>query len=413
MGYGDDRNGDGGTALMEAAPRQLQATAQLPADLMLMKMENETFMNVARVQPREPMKIVAQLKELIEAWPAAAEEAIYSKPVGTVTECTCGECQIKYEVAKVDKDTACPACGSKRRGECWAIKKFAEGLSIRAAESIRSIYGYTRLTTTCEMLPNGSAKLTGTIVDYAAGNFTSDTREVPRQYKSRTGEMITHAEDRFLSVVVKAEKAKLIRDVILSNTPGIIKAMYRDMCEQKLEQLVAPEIIAQKIVPAFEKYGISATQLDKIVGRPAALGWSEQERLNVRKLLVSLKNEEVTVAELLAGLNEPVPENLPTAKPAPQTTGELADKLKDKGQKTEQPNTAATSKPTEVVTEVVDESPMLADAAIEFGGLETHGQVSKCEQEWAARKMSPESRKQIADFASKARDRISEAKQKK
>jgi hypothetical protein len=102
-----DRNTvDGGTALMEAAPQQLRAAEQLPPEMMLLKMENESIMQVARIQPREPMKIVAQLRELIEAWPAAAEEAIYSKPVGSVTELQCGnnKCGIFYEVNKVDNN---------------------------------------------------------------------------------------------------------------------------------------------------------------------------------------------------------------------------------------------------------------------------------------------------------------------
>ena len=288
---------------------QLNVAQNLPPDLMLLKMENESIMAVARTVPRDPMKIVNQLRELIEAYPAAADEAIYSKPVGTVTALTCADCGVKYEVASVDKDTCCPACESQKKKDMHPVKKYAEGLSIRAAESIRSIFGYTRLATTVQMLPDGSAKITGVLVDYAAGNLTSDERIVSPMYKSRSGQMVRMAEDRFLNVAVKAEKAKLRRDVILDSVPNIVKAMFRDECEKRMQDLVSPELIEQKIIPAFAEFGITEDHLNKIVGRPKGVGWKEQDRMMLKKLLTALKNEETTVREVLADL-----ESLPTTK---------------------------------------------------------------------------------------------------
>ncbi len=286
----------------------LVVAERLPPDLMLLKMENESIMAVARTAPRDPLKIVAQLQQLIDAYPAAADEAIYRKPVGTVLEVVCAACGIKYEVVKLEQDTVCPACDAPavQRGkapQARKVKKFAEGLSIRAAESIRSIYGFTRMATTTETLDDGRAKLTGVLVDYAAGNVTSDERIVTPWYKSRGGQMARTPEDRFLNVVVKAEKARLRRDVILDNTPNIVKAMFRDACEKKLESLVSPEVVEQKILPAFAEFGITAEQLDKIVGRPRKLGWKQTDRLELRKILGALRDGETTVAELLADLD--------------------------------------------------------------------------------------------------------------
>ncbi|MHC4181373.1 MAG: hypothetical protein ACYSWU_28070, partial [Planctomycetota bacterium] len=295
----------------------LMTAQQLPPELMLLKMENESIMAVARTQPRDPVKIIKQLQELIDAYPAAAEGAIYSKPVGTVQEVTCGnkKCGITYEVAKVDKDTVCPDCESQERGGVRPVKKFAEGLSIRAAESIRTIFGFTRLATTCEILDDGSARLTGVLVDYVAGNVTSDERVVSRQYKTKFSGMVTIAEDRFLNVTVKGEKSKLRRDVILDSTPGIIKAMFRDACERKMLALISPEVIQQKIVPAFAQYGITPAHLDRIIGSPAALGWNKDQKLELRKILTALKNEETTPRELLADLDGHAPTEAP-AQPA-------------------------------------------------------------------------------------------------
>jgi len=313
----------------------LMAAERLPADLMLLKMENESIMAVARARPRDPMKIVGQLQQLIDAYPGAADDAIYSKPVGTIMRITC-KCGLQYEAPikwvnrkPVAEPEPCPDCGEWAPKQQDAVKKFAEGLSIRAAESIRSIYGYTRLATTTEMLDDGKVKLTGVLVDYAAGNVTSDERVVSPFYKARGGQMQRTPEDRFLNVIVKAEKAKLRRDVILDNTPNIVKAMFRDACEQKLLGLVAPEVIEQKVLPAFAQYGITPEQLDRIIGKPRALGWKEEDRLELRKILSALKHGETTAADLLAGLDsEPEPEEKPKAG---ATMEDLAGKKPSEG----------------------------------------------------------------------------------
>jgi hypothetical protein len=299
----------------------LEAASQLPRDMMLLKMENESIMAVARKEPRNAAKLITELQALIDAYPAAADGAIYSKPVGTVTEVTCGGCGIKYEVSKVFPDTACPDCDSTKRGGCRPVKKMAEGLSIRAAESIRTIFGYTRLATTCEILPDDSARITGILVDYVAGNITSDERIVSRHYKAKGGRMVTTPEDRFLQVIVKAEKAKLRRDVILDSTPGIVKAMFRDACEQKMAALISPKVIEQKIKPAFLEYGITAKDLDALIGSPAKLGWNRTQQMDLRKMLTALRSGETTPRELMEGLRQPTP------PPAPEGGGVTVEDL--------------------------------------------------------------------------------------
>lgn len=306
---------------------QAQAIANLPQDVMLLKMENESIMAVARAAPRDPMKIVAQLQQLIDAYPAAADDAIYSKPVGTVMEITC-ECGIRYEAnikwvqrKPVADREPCPQCGEWKPKKQESIKKYAEGLSARAAESIRSIYGYTRLATTTEIQEDGKAKITGVLVDYAAGNITSDERIVSPFYRTRDGQMQRIAEDRFLNLTVKSEISKLRRDVILLNTPNIVKACFRDACEQKIRGLISDEVIEQKIIPAFAAFGITPAQLDLIIGRPHALGWKEEDRLACRKILTALKNEETTARELLDGLE--VTTKKPPAANSGATVGDL------------------------------------------------------------------------------------------
>jgi hypothetical protein len=408
--------------VIDSTSRQLKAAEQLPPGLMLLKMENESIMSVARAAPRDSASIVKQLAALIEAYPAAADEAIYSKPVGTVQQLTCGDCKIKYEVSKVEADTVCPNCESKKRDGGRPVKKYAEGLSIRAAESIRSIFGYTRLSVTCDILENGSARLSGTLVDYAAGNMTSDERVVSPYYKSRSGAMVKTPEDRFLGVVVKAEKAKLRRDVILDSVPGIIKAMFRDMCEQKLLMLVSPELIEQKIIPAFEEFGITREHLDKIVGRPFSLGWREEDRLALRKILSALKNQETTKAELLEGL-ETVPGTSAPSGNGGVKTGDLTSPQSGQQTATQTQSTATTEKSASgketaetKVTEpatgdagtkpVVDQKTRWAGFAAEFEKCKTRTEVTDTKHRLKAQGADKDDEFEIDRLADVTRDRI-------
>ena len=310
--------------------RQLQAAAQLPADVALLKMENDQIFSLARMHPRDSKAMIGELKGLIEAYPEAADEAIYSKPVGTVMSIKC-KCGIKYEVGIQWKDRKpvaqqepCPDCGKWAPDEQKTVKKYAEGLSIRAAESIRSIFGYTRLSVQEEMLEDGKVKLRGVMVDYAAGNITADERTVSPYFKARSGHMVRTPEDRFLNVVVKAEKAKLRRDVILDTVPNIVKAAFRGECERVLKTLIAPEVVKQKIIPEFQQYGIGIEDLGKLVGRSSDLGWRETERLELRKILSALKNGETTKAELLDGLGEVDTDSNP-AQDGPSTGAKESD----------------------------------------------------------------------------------------
>ncbi len=288
-------------ATPEAA--QIQAMEGMSTDVALLRMENDQIFALAKAQPRDPVVVIKQLFELIEAYPAAAAGAVYSKPVGKVQEVTCGHCGIRYQVPKVDNNTACIACDSKEKSGVRAVQKFAEGLSIRAAETIRSVYGYTRLATKTEVIEDDKVRVSGTVVDYASGNITSDERIVSPWYKAYDGKMTKTPEDRFLNVVVKSEKSKLRRDIILDNTPGIVKAAFRDMCEAKNGLLVMPQEIDQKILPAFSGFGLSQQHLEKIIGKRRADGWTEEERLQLRRILVGLKQEEFTVRELLDGMD--------------------------------------------------------------------------------------------------------------
>jgi len=283
----------------------LQQAAQLPPDLMLLKMENETMMSAAAVRPRDYKKVMEQLRNLIEAYPEFADDAIYCKPVGKVYEVHChnAECKHKFESSKQPtSETECPRCGTKYNGTpAKRVQKYAEGLSIRAAESIRSLFGYNRLAVTETALPDGRVKITGVFVDFAAATITIDERTVSPYYTAYDGTKTLINEDRFLNVTVKAEKSKLRRDVIVGSIPSELKAGYMDACNKKLEELLTDEKVGE-IVKAFERFGVDEKSLEQLIGRPRSMGWTTEDRVRLTKIYSSLKNEEITAAELLNDL---------------------------------------------------------------------------------------------------------------
>jgi len=347
--------------------RQLDRAQELPRDLMLLKMENESIMALARTKPRDQADIIRQLTAVIEAYPAAADEAIYCKPVGQTCECQCAKCKHRYEVAPKDRDRAtCPRCECRDCDYKNNVQKYAENLSIRAAETIRSIYGMNRLATSTEELPDGKVRVSGTFIDYATGTMTSDERIVSPWYKSRYGNggMERTPEDRFLSVTVKAEKSKLRRDLILDAVPAITKAMYRDLCEKKIAESVTEGTIEESVLPTFAKYGLSAEQVESIVGRPRSLGWTQGELLTLKKVAVSLKNGELTVAELVSRLGEQdaAKDSTPASATGAVSGSDFAKpKGRKKADKPVEQTTEAETKPTVQETPATETQPVAED----------------------------------------------------
>lgn len=279
----------------------------MPADLMLLKMENESMMAAARIKPRNNAQIVKDLIALVDAYPAAADEAIYSKPVGTVWRIKCGRCGHVFEASEREKnDAECSRCGSTGTDQdvCKKIKKYAEGLSIRAAENIKSLFGYSRIAVQMQDLPDGKVRLIGTFIDYASCTMTTDERIVSPWYTARGGKPTRTPEDRFLSVVVKAEKAKLRRDVILDSVPAIVKAAFRDACENKIRETVTAGYIDDKVMPFVKQCGLTEKDCGEIVGKPRSMGWTNEDMVTLRNVCAAIKNGEMTVAELLAELRD-------------------------------------------------------------------------------------------------------------
>ena len=323
---------------VEGTHTELARAKDLPRDVMLLKMDHESIMAAAAVRPRNNALILKELLAIIDAYPAAADDAIYCKPVGTVWAIKCGKCGNRFESS--DRDTECPKCGSEKheKDEARKVKKYAENLSIRAAETIRSIYGANSLRVAEEMLPDGKIRLTGIFVDYATATMTSDERIVSPWYKKRGGGMERIAEDRFLNLTVKAEKAKLRRDLILDAVPAVLKAAYRDACEKKIVATVTAGYIEDHIIPFLPSIGLDMQDAEYIVSKPRSMGWTNEDIATLRKVCSGLKNGEFTKAELFDELRaereqeeaQRMPVNIPEG-------AKTVDLQKPKGEKTKRP----------------------------------------------------------------------------
>lgn len=344
--------------------RQLAKVDQLPPDLMLLKIENESIMALASTKPRDEIAVLKKLLATIEAYPEAADDAIYSKPIGTVLRVTCRGCERVSEMPNL-KDYTCPYCRGTEPGKQQKVKKFAEGLSIRAAESIRSIFGYNRLAVTMKMQEDGKARISATFIDYSSGIMTTDERVVSPYYTTWDKKAAKTPEDRFINVVVKAEKAKLRRDVILDSVPAFIKAAYRDSCEKKLAALITPERIEKEIIPNFATLGLSRDDLEtRIIGRPISLGWTEGDRLKLRQIYAALKDGETTVAELLAD-----PDDETTSGSSKATKGSVDDAIakgKKPAPKKESAPPPQTSAPPPPTLSAEDVATMISTATAEY-----------------------------------------------
>jgi len=281
----------------ERIERSIDVMQRLPPDLVLMKIENETIMTMAASRPRDHKKIKEEIVAQLEAYPSFAAEAIYNKPVGR------------------DPDTH--------------EMKFAEGLSIRAAESIREAYGYNRVGTTLDPIPDSARdeyRLTATFVDYQKGMVWQDSEIVTPWYKSRQGKMVRMPDDRFFNVFVKARRSILVREVILRSVPAGLKSELFEMASRLMDEKLNDATV-QKIMAEFGKINVTREMLEKMLGRTTA-NWSQTDKKTIAGLWQAIGDGETTVAE---AFDVPAPDESASTKEAPasQEPGAItADDLK-------------------------------------------------------------------------------------
>lgn len=303
----------GGEPQQTTAPQDLldsaiEQTVAQSANMQLLKMESETMMAEARIHPRDHARIVAELRAQFEAYPSLAEEAIYNKPVGRGPD-KCTNCGAELKRNKGQMATRCFRCRSDKIEE--GKEQFARGLSIRAAETLFQLFGYNRVMETIEPT-DGGCKLATLYVDYEHGGMWGKEGFAGKTYKSKYGDTYTHSDDRFWGLVVKAEHSKLTREVILRCMPAGLKAEMEVLAERKIETLLTDATVT-KIVTAFASKGVTEVQLEELLGRPRAHGWTVDQRKILAGVWNNVKDDPEEQARIFGlpgekpGIEQPKP----------------------------------------------------------------------------------------------------------
>lgn len=237
----------------------------------LIKLENDTQMQIAIQKPRDEGKILhAALKEL-DLYPSMAEEVLYNKPVG--------------------KD---PETGKQ---------KIVEGLSIRSAESLanrwsNSAYGIVLV----EDDPTKDFAIIGASwVDYENNTRHAVQRRVSRFYTDRYKKTQLLAPDRF-DTILMANGSKILREIILRSLPAGLKKEY----ENKARQLLKGEKLQNRriaILQRFEPLQVTQADLEKYVAKPMKQ-WAHEQITSLLGLYNAIVDGETDIKEAF-GKEEP------------------------------------------------------------------------------------------------------------
>ena len=253
---------------VDAVPIGSEAAEILKGGGALVRLENQTQMMIALQHPRNEARILESAVNEMVVYEEAAEEAVYSKPVG--------------------KDQS-------------GVMQYAEGLSIRAAEALALRWGNNAFG--AEIITDDGETVNGvaTWLDYESNNRRTFPFRISRKYKKRGGTMGRHAEDRFNDIVVPAKLSRVLREVILRSLPAGLKKAY----ERKAREIMAKKGTNQAagVVKGFALYGVGQKDLEALIGKPMT-GWDGKDVTKLIGIGQAIKQGETTVAQAF-GHEEP------------------------------------------------------------------------------------------------------------
>lgn len=245
-------------------PTDNPQTALLREGAAIVRLENNTQMQIAVQRPRNEAKILSDALKELDLYPSLADEVMYRKPVG------------KDETGKM---------------------KYAEGLSIRAAESLAN--RWTNSAYACDIVGEDaeSVTLAAVFMDYENNTRRVIQKKVSRYYKAKNGEKKQHPPDRFMDVVIPANQSKILREVINRSLPAGLKQEYED----KARKILGSEDKnkrATKLVAAFIRLGVSKSQLEEFAGKKVDTMTPEEitELISVGN---AIRDGETTIEQLI------------------------------------------------------------------------------------------------------------------
>jgi hypothetical protein len=239
----------------ESIPAELVASGET-----IIRLENQTQMAIAVQRPRNEPQILSDALKELDLYPSMAREAIYVKPVG-----------------KDDKGDM----------------KFAEGLSIRAAESLGNRWSNSSYGTAIIGEDEESIKIAAVFLDYQANTRHVKEQRVSKFYTARSSKsIIRYGPDR-LDTVIGANSSKALREVILRSLPAGLKKEY----ETKARNILKKEPIAQQrqaVVERFLDLGVTIEQLEAWKQKPVK-EWKREEILDALGLVNAIRDGEASI----------------------------------------------------------------------------------------------------------------------
>ena len=269
---------------MEALKKMpAQDVTNLPTELVaegatIIKLENQTQMAIAVQRPRDESRILSDSLKELDLYPSMAREAIYVKPVG--------------------KDDS-------------GVIKTVEGLSIRAAESLGNRWSNSSYGTEIVSETDESATIASVFLDYQANTRHVMMATVSKFYKTRQGQIVRYAPDRF-DTVLKANGSKLLREVILRSLPAGLKKEY----ETKARIILKKEPIAAQRTAVIERFvdlGVTEGQLEIWKGKPIK-EWKREDILDALGLVNAIRDGEASIESVFTKGNGKEP-TIPGLKP--------------------------------------------------------------------------------------------------
>lgn len=242
-----------------------ELATQVAAGSTIVRLENMTQMAVSVQRPRNNKAVLAEAMEVLVLSPALVESAIYSKPVGK------------------DKDTG--------------KMKYAEGLSIRAAEELRRIYGNNSAGTTVIRDEPTEVIIGAAFVDFEKNTRYAAEKAVSKLFRTREGRIQEIPPDRLADVVVPAHASKLLREVILRSIPSWLKAEFERRARE-IGQAGSLVGLRQRTLERFSTLGVTEAQLLAHFGKEAVSKISRDDIATMHGIYTAISEGETTVQEV-------------------------------------------------------------------------------------------------------------------
>jgi hypothetical protein len=249
-----------------------EAAALVAQGATLMRIENESMLAVAIQRPRDAKKVLARALEELAILPEEAKEAYYSIP---------------YKERQPDGSTKMVS---------------VEGPSINASSTLARLWGNCSVTARALDEDAAGATIAGIFTDFETNFRQERPLRVSRVKKRRGGGTWTLDPQRWLAEY-QAGVSKAQRNATLKGLPAWLVKRYtkaaKAMAAGDPDSKADPKKVAG-VLRAFERFKVTAAQLEAYVGAPQG-EWLGEHLATLIGLGNALVDKQLTVEEAFEG----------------------------------------------------------------------------------------------------------------